>query len=113
MNDIIIWIILIIPLGWLFWRRWRLTNSVLKSVISADAKIVKMRGKIGPFRLGTSSGLKTIPGHYITFEVFSGELNGKKRVFFVEDHKIGNVAVGDSGILTIQGIRFIGFELKS
>ncbi|MDR2183442.1 MAG: DUF2500 domain-containing protein [Clostridiales bacterium] len=113
MNDIIAWAIIGIVLGWLFWRRGRAASSIAKPVVSVEARIVKMRGNIGPIKLGSSSGFKTIPGRYITFEILSGERSGAKKTFFIEDHKIGFVAPDDSGTLTLQGVRFIGFERKA
>jgi len=111
MQDIIIWILVLAPLGWLVWRQSRITGSAAKPIVQAQARITKMMGKIGPIKLGRSSGFKNIPGYYVTFEVLSGEFEGKKRVFFIDAVDVVDVAVGYTGTLTTRGVRYISFDI--
>jgi len=112
MADIIAWSILGLGLGWLFWRQLRISNSAAKPAVSADAKITKIMSKIGPIKLGRSSGFKTMPGSYVTFLLTSGNNAGKKRTVFIDSEMIVAWSVGDGGVLTMQGVRFVDFVMS-
>ena len=113
MDYIIVWILIAVAFGLLGRQRWRLAYSVSKPVVDTEAQVAKMLGKIGPISLGRSVGFKTIPGYYITFDMLSGDESGKRRTFYVDADVIDNVSVGDNGVLTLQGARFIRFVPKN
>ncbi len=48
----------------------------------------------------------TSTSYYVTFQVESGD----RIEFLVAGHEYGMLAEGDSGLLTFQGTRYLGFE---
>lgn len=53
-------------------------------------------------------GSSTYTRYFVTFELE----NGRRLELGVKDSEYGMLAEGDQGVLTFQGTRYLGFELK-
>jgi len=80
---------------------------------NGKAKVVTKRMKVsgmGGHRMRTSVMMDTTSStstrYFVTFELE----NGKRLEFSVNDGEYGMLAEGDSGELTWQGTRYLGFE---
>lgn len=80
---------------------------------NGKAKVVTKRMKVsgmGGHRIRTSVMMDTTSStstrYFVTFELE----NGKRLEFSVNDGEYGMLAEGDSGELTWQGTRYLGFE---
>ena len=81
--------------------------------LSVPAKVVSKRINVSRRHLHTGAGTHhhhhTYTNYYVTFQVDSGD-----RVEFVmSGNEYGLLCEGDSGILSFQGTRYLGFERNS
>jgi hypothetical protein len=89
-------------------RQWKRNNN--SPVLTVDAAVVTKRENVstyhhnaGPDGMHTTSSSTT---YYVTFQVPSGD----RMEFGVRDTEYGMLAEGDTGKLTFQGTRYLGFE---
>ena len=74
--------------------------------LTVPAKVVAKRIHDTYRRRGTSNIRRTITTYYVTFEVESGD----RMELHLEGHEFGLLVEGDSGRLSFQGTRYLGFE---
>jgi len=80
-----------------------------KPHISAEAKVIKIDDRYSShIYFGRRGGYSFSPRYEIKFQL----KNGKKRTFACPSPDYKWVKLGDEGILTHQGTRFISFEKK-
>jgi len=87
-------------------KQWRKNNQ--SPVLSVAAVVVTKRSDVH-HHSGTSNGISNNSSsttYYITFEVESGD----RIEFKVGGKDYGMLVEQDSGILTFQGTRYLGFE---
>lgn len=82
------------------WKR-----NLTKPVLTVSSHIVSRRMYIQQRQLNDTATTTTTL-YYVTFEVESGD----RLEFKVNGEQYGMCSEGDSGKLTFQGIRYIGFE---
>ena len=80
---------------------------------SADVKIVDLREERQEYEpvaeaAVTRGGLSSVTEYYVTFE----KKNGEREEFHVSEQEYGFLHLGDSGKLTYQGTRYLGFDKK-
>lgn len=85
-------------------KEWSRNNNSPR--LSVDAKIVDKRASTHHHH-SNGHGHHT-HSYYITFEVQSGD----RMELHVPSSEFGLLVVGDEGILSFQGTRFLGFERK-
>lgn len=111
----IISIVFILVLGTIIFRffksirTWSYNNS--QPVQSVVAKIVSKRSNVSShFHHNNGEGLNhhahTYTTYYVTFEVESGQ----RLEFNVKANEYGLLVEGDTGELTFQGTRYLGFK---
>ncbi|MEG1971955.1 MAG: DUF2500 domain-containing protein [Oscillospiraceae bacterium] len=88
--------------------QWKTNNA--SPVLSVDAKIVTKRTNVHHHNHHTEvdniSHMSSSTTYYLTFEVNSGD----RMEFSVSDQEYGLLAENDTGVLTFQGTRYLGFQ---
>ncbi|MBR2552985.1 MAG: DUF2500 domain-containing protein [Erysipelotrichaceae bacterium] len=74
--------------------------------LTVEAKVVSRRSDHSMRRSSTTSSMHSTTWHYVTFEVESGD----RMEFSVTGQEYGLLAEGDTGKLTFQGTRYLGFD---
>ncbi len=74
--------------------------------LTVPARVVGKRDEVHRRRHDTHTHYSTT--YYVTFEVESGD----RMELQVQGRESGLIVEGDSGMLTFQGTRFLGFERK-
>lgn len=74
--------------------------------LTVPARVVGKRDEVHRYRHDAHMHYSST--YYVTFEVESGD----RMELEVEGKESGLIAEGDSGMLTFQGTRFLGFERK-
>ena len=82
---------------------WSANNH--SPVLSVDAKVVSKRTNVSA-HANQNGGHSSSTIYYVTFQVESGD----RMELSVKSSEYGMLAEGDSGRLTFQGTRFLGFE---
>lgn len=90
-------------------KQWKKNND--SPVLTVDATVVSKRADVSYYSHGR--GVDDMPPmssssttYFVTFEVSSGD----RMEFAVPDTEYGMLVEQDSGKLTFQGTRFLGFE---
>lgn len=111
--PVIIMIVFIIVFGTIIVRmvqgakQWRENNHA--PVLSVAAVVVTKRSDVYHNNSSASDGMhhhSSSTTYYVTFEVESGD----RMEFKVDSKEFGMLVEQDSGILTFQGTRYLGFE---
>lgn len=88
-------------------RQWNRNNK--QPILTVGSRIVSKRNEISHHqRQNDQMSSYTRTSYYITFEVESGD----RIEFIVEGEEYGMCAEGDTGRLTFQGTRYMGFQRK-
>ncbi len=74
--------------------------------LTVEAKVVSRRSDHSMRRSSSTSSMHSTTWHYVTFEVESGD----RMEFSVTGQEYGLLAEGDTGKLTFQGTRYLGFD---
>ena len=76
--------------------------------LTVNAKVVAKRAKVSRHRSGTNGHrhTRTSTSYYVTFEVESGD----RMELHMAGNEYGLLVEGDTGRLTFQGTRYLGFE---
>lgn len=87
---------------------WKYNNS--QPVLTVPAEVVSRRSDVtgNMSNAGAGNGIQhrhVLTTYYVTFEVESGD----RLEFLVPDREYGMVVEGDSGKVTFQGTRYLGF----
>lgn len=91
-------------------KQWSYNNS--QPVLTVDARVVAKRTNVSHSTHHTGDNDNMIHHHststtyYVTFEVEGGD----RIEFNVKDSEYGLLAEGDTGKLTLQGTRYLGFK---
>lgn len=107
-EDIIFVFFSIIVLAVLFNSLVQSLISYRKPSVSIEAKVVKIYDKYSgrTYYARGRGGFNFSPRYHITFRF----KNGKKKIFICPSLEYKWVKLGDEGILTHQGVRFISFK---
>jgi hypothetical protein len=76
--------------------------------LSVSAKIVAKRTSVSEHHHADHMGSHSSTSYYATFEVESGD----RMELPLSGHEYAMLAEGDTGTLTFQGTRFLGFERR-
>lgn len=74
--------------------------------LSVYAKVVSKRQDISHHDHGDTMHHHSSTSYYVTFEVESGD----RLEFYLNGNEYGLLVEGDTGMLTFQGTRYLGFE---
>jgi hypothetical protein len=89
-------------------QQWKRNND--SPVLTVEAHVVTKRTDVSHYHhanttTNTMDNGQSITYYYVTFEVASGD----RMEFHVENTEYGLMAEGDTGKLTFQGTRYLGF----
>ena len=89
--------------------QWKRNND--SPVLTVDATVKTKRADVSHFHHNTGpdntmTSMSSSTTYYVTFEVTSGD----RMEFKVQDTEYGMLVEGDTGKLTFQGTRYLGFE---
>lgn len=85
--------------------QWNKNNNSPR--LSVEAKVVAKRGHVSHHHHEHHTHHST--SYYVTFEVESGD----RMELHVSGAEFGMLVEGDTGVLTFQGTRYLGFERKN
>lgn len=89
-------------------KQWRRNNA--SPVLTVDAAVVTKRADVRHYQQNTGMNdmntMSSSTAYYATFQVASGD----RMELLVSDTEYGLLAEGDTGKLTFQGTRYLGFE---
>ena len=85
-------------------REWSSNNNSPR--LTVPATVVAKRTNVTRHHSGTSGHHHTSTSYYVTFQVESGD----RMELHVAGTEYGMLIEGDSGKLTVQGTRYLGFE---
>ncbi len=86
--------------------QWKKNNA--SPILTVEAKLVTKRSDVKHYHTGTDNmhHMSSSTTYYATFEVDSGD----RMEFEVRDTEYGMLVENDTGMLTFQGTRYLGFE---
>jgi Protein of unknown function (DUF2500). len=91
-------------------RQWNRNNN--SPVLTVDAIVVTKRSDVSYYHHNTGTDnmhhTSSSTSYFVTFEVSSGD----RMEFEVHDKEYGLLVEQDTGKLTFQGTRYLGFERK-
>ncbi len=88
-------------------RQWQRNNA--SPILTVDAEVVTKRADVRHYHHHSTNHMHSRSSsttYYVTFEVASGD----RMELEVQDTEYGILAENDTGKLTFQGTRYLGFE---
>lgn len=89
-------------------RQWKKNND--SPVLTVDATVVSKRSNVSHYHHNSGANnpsyMSSSTTYYVTFQVASGD----RMEFMVRDTEYGMLVEQDTGKLTFQGTRYLGFE---
>lgn len=89
-------------------RQWKKNND--SPVLTVDATVVSKRSSVSHYHHNSGANnpsyMSSSTTYYVTFQVASGD----RMEFMVRDTEYGMLVEQDTGKLTFQGTRYLGFE---